>query len=118
LAAVNAAYTEISRLESLGDWESDGGAGVADDAEWSALADLVEASPTTLAGIIASMTHIGEMVEEFGRIAGQRSFIERRCKPANFSLASTGKETRPPPSGRVAGPASLPTPDGECSGYS
>jgi hypothetical protein len=67
-AAVTAAYTEISRLESLGDWDSDGGAGVADAAEWSALCDLVEAFPTTLAGVIALMTHISEVVEEFGRI--------------------------------------------------
>jgi hypothetical protein len=61
-AAVGAAYTEMSRLESLGDWDSDGGTGAADTDEWNALADLVEVTPTTLAGVIASITYAAELM--------------------------------------------------------
>jgi hypothetical protein len=62
-ADVEAAYTEIGRLESLGDWDSDGGSGAADAEEWSALAELVEAVPTTLDGVIASMTYVVELTD-------------------------------------------------------
>jgi hypothetical protein len=49
-AALALACTEKSRLEGLGHWGADGGTEAAHDAEWSALADLIEAIPTTIAG--------------------------------------------------------------------
>jgi hypothetical protein len=45
-------------LESLGHWGADGGTEAAYEAEWSVLGDLIEAVPTTLAGVIASMRYI------------------------------------------------------------
>ena len=45
------------------------GADAADDAELSALADLIEAVPTTLSGIIASMKYIDSLADGgYGRI--------------------------------------------------
>jgi hypothetical protein len=62
-AAVNLACAEQSRLEGVGDWDSDGGTGAAHDAEWQALADLVECVPTTVAGVIASLEYVRELTE-------------------------------------------------------
>jgi hypothetical protein len=46
-------------------------ANAAHDVELSALDDLIEAVPPTLAGVIASMTYIGELPDmNFGRIGG------------------------------------------------
>jgi hypothetical protein len=62
--AVNLACAEQSRLEGLGDWDSDGGTDAAHDAEWHALVDLVECVPTTVAGVIASLEYIQELDEQ------------------------------------------------------
>jgi hypothetical protein len=68
-AALAIACTEKSRLEGLGDWGADGGTEAAHDAEWSALANVVECAPATIAGVIASLTYICGLVEEgYGRI--------------------------------------------------
>lgn len=59
-AALAAAVSEKSRLEKLGDRDADGGTDAAHDAEQSALVDLIEAVPTTIAGVIASMRYIAD----------------------------------------------------------
>jgi hypothetical protein len=68
-AALAVACAEKGHLEALGYWGADGGTEAAHDAEWSALANLVECVPATVAGVIASLTYIGGLVEEgYGRI--------------------------------------------------
>jgi hypothetical protein len=68
-AALAVACTEKARLEDLGDWGADGGTEAAHDAEWSALANVVECVPATVAGVIASLTYIRGLVEVgYGRI--------------------------------------------------
>jgi hypothetical protein len=52
-AALVVACIEKERLEKLGDWDADGGTDAAHDAEWSALADLFECVPATIAGVVA-----------------------------------------------------------------
>jgi hypothetical protein len=63
-AALASACAEKSRLEGLGDRDADGGTEAAHQAEWSALADLVEAVPTTIAGVIASMRYVEPMAND------------------------------------------------------
>jgi hypothetical protein len=64
------ACAEKCRLEGLGNWGADGGTEGAHDAEESALEDLIEAVPTTLAGVIASMTYIVGLTHgDYGRLA-------------------------------------------------
>jgi hypothetical protein len=63
-ASVNLACAEQSRLEGVGDWVSDGGTGAAHDAEWHALADLVECVPNTVGGVIASLEYVRELTEQ------------------------------------------------------
>jgi hypothetical protein len=68
-AALAIACTEKCRLEGLGDWGADGGTEGAHETEWSALANVVECVPATVAGVIASLTYIRGLVEEgYGRI--------------------------------------------------
>jgi hypothetical protein len=68
-AALAVACDEKCRLEGLGDWGADGGTEAAHDAEWSALADVVECVPATVASVIASLTYICGLVEGgYGRI--------------------------------------------------
>jgi hypothetical protein len=68
-AALAVACVEKERLEYLGDWGADGGTEAAHDAEWSALANVVECVPATVAGVIASLTYIGGLAEGgYGRI--------------------------------------------------
>jgi hypothetical protein len=67
-AVFAAAATEMSRLESIGDWDADGGTGATGDAELDALDDLIEAVPTTIAGVIASLVYVGGLVDGHGRI--------------------------------------------------
>jgi hypothetical protein len=50
-ATYNAACVEQSRLESLGNWETD--AGVAGDAAMGAFRKLIETAPLTFAGLVA-----------------------------------------------------------------
>jgi hypothetical protein len=57
--ALTVACVEKSRLEDLGCWDTD----IDTEAEWSAVCDLVEAVPTTLAGVIASMRYIAELAD-------------------------------------------------------
>jgi hypothetical protein len=54
-AAVEAAISEKARLERLGDYDADGGTDAAHEVERSALDDLIEVVPTTLAGVMANM---------------------------------------------------------------
>jgi hypothetical protein len=61
-AALNVAIAEKARLESLGDWDADGGTDAAHEAERTALVDLIEAVPTTLAGVMANMRYIADNV--------------------------------------------------------
>jgi hypothetical protein len=57
-------------LEGLGHWGADGGTEAAGAAESSALTDLIEAIPTTLAGVIASMRYIVGLADgDFGRLS-------------------------------------------------
>jgi hypothetical protein len=68
-AALVVACDEKCRLEELGYWGADGGTEAAHDAEWSALANVVECVPATVAGVIASLTYIRGLVEGgYGRI--------------------------------------------------
>ena len=67
-AALAIACTEKGRLE-FGDWGADGGTEAAHQAEWAALADVMECVPTTLAGVTESLTYAGGLAErEYGRI--------------------------------------------------
>jgi hypothetical protein len=61
-AALNVAIAEKARLEGLGDWDADGGTDAAHGVEGSALDDLIEAVPTTLAGVMANMRYIADNV--------------------------------------------------------
>jgi hypothetical protein len=63
-AALAVACAEKARLEGMGDWGADGGTEAAHETEWSALADVVECVPATVAGVIASLTYIRGLVEE------------------------------------------------------
>jgi hypothetical protein len=68
-AALAVACIEKGRLEDLGDWDADGGTEAAHEAEWSALANMLECVPATVAGVIASLTYMRGLVEEgYGRI--------------------------------------------------
>ena len=58
-AALGSTLAEKSRLEGAGQKYDDSLAEAAHEAEISALYDLIEAVPTTLSGVIASMTYIG-----------------------------------------------------------
>jgi hypothetical protein len=49
-AALAVACAEKERLEDLGDWDADGGTEAAHGAEWSALANVIECVPATVAG--------------------------------------------------------------------
>jgi hypothetical protein len=67
-AALAVACAEKGRLKDLGDWGADGGTEAAHEAEWSALANVVECVPA-IAGVIASLTYMRGLVEEgYGRI--------------------------------------------------
>jgi len=44
-------------------WDTDIDTKAAHEAEWSAVCDLVEAVPTTLAGVIVSMRYIAELAD-------------------------------------------------------
>ena len=61
--ALTVACVEKSRLEELGCWDTDIDTKAAHEAEWSAVCDLVEAVPTTLAGVIVSMRYIAELAD-------------------------------------------------------
>jgi hypothetical protein len=63
-AALAVACAEKARLEDMGDWGADGGTEAAHGAESSALADVVECVPATVAGIVASLTYIRGLVED------------------------------------------------------
>jgi hypothetical protein len=67
-AVFAAAATEKSRLEDTGDWDADGGTDATGDAELDALDDLIEAVPTTIAGVIASLVYVSGLVDGYGRI--------------------------------------------------
>jgi hypothetical protein len=70
-AALDATLHAKSRLETAGQEYDDGLAEAAHEAEISALYDLIEAVPTTLSGVIASMTYIGGLPDiNWGRIGG------------------------------------------------
>ena len=61
--ALEVAYVENSRLKELGCRVTDINNKAAHKAESSAVCDLVEAVPTTLAGVIASMRYIAELAD-------------------------------------------------------
>jgi hypothetical protein len=67
--ALEATLAEKSRLEEAGQKYDDSLAEAAHEAEISALYDLVEAVPATLAGVIASMTYIVGLTDgSYGRL--------------------------------------------------
>ena len=61
--ALEAAYVENTRLKELGCRVTDINNKAAHKAESSAVCDLVEAVPTTLAGVIVSMRYIAELAD-------------------------------------------------------
>jgi hypothetical protein len=68
-AALEATIREKGRVEEGGRQFGDSLADAAHQAEKSALLDLVDAVPTTLAGVMASMTYIAGLSDlEWGRI--------------------------------------------------
>ena len=61
--ALEVAYVEKSRLKELGYRVTDINNKAAHKAESSAVCDLVEAVPTTLAGVIAKMRYVAELAD-------------------------------------------------------
>jgi hypothetical protein len=60
-----AVLAEQVRLEALGHEDADVevGTGAAHAVEWDAMADLIDAVPVTLAGVMASLTYINGLAE-------------------------------------------------------